>query len=148
MNLEPAQKELSKLSLRKIMGKSVEEGDFTERLSDLALKTWTSFLDEEVNDLLNDKQLQELGILLMYEDTTQEQLAEFFKKAIPDYEEIYHKKILKNKAIAVEGRIQYLRNMLSGKTELLSLLDDCDDLIKNGEWLRVEELLSTKFSEY
>lgn len=148
MNLTPAQQQLSQLSLRQIMGDSTNEDDFNERLSDLASKIWAEFLDEEINHLLSDSQIEELGVLLTNEETTEEQFSDFLNDAVPNFEEMYQEKILDNKAIIVEGRIQHLRNQLSGESEKEILLDDCDDLINKDEWLQVQGILSTEFAEY
>lgn len=148
MNLTPAQHQLAQLSLQEIMGTEGQADDFGERVNELASTIWSEFIDEEVAHLLSDEQLDELGELLEDEDTTEEQFSEFLNKAIPSFDEMYQEKILDNKAVAVEGRIKQLRALAAGESDKQLLLDECEDLIEQGEWLEVQSILATEFAEY
>lgn len=148
MNLTLPQQQLANLSVQSIMGVSAEDSTFPEKASELASQIWSEFIDEEITDLLTDEQLVELGELLENEDTTEQQFVTFLNDAVPNFEEMYEEKILENKAVLVEGRINQLRVFSEGETDKQLLLDNCEELIDKGEWLQVESILATEFAGY
>ena len=148
MNLTPAQHQLAQVSLKDIMGSEGNSEKFTERVSDLASRIWSEFIDEEIAHLLTEEQLDMLGKLLEDEDTTEEDLSEFLNKCVPSFDEMYQEKILDNKAATVEGRVKQLRSLAAGESDKQQLLDDCKSLIEKGEWLEVQAVLATDFAEY
>lgn len=148
MNLTPAQQQLAHLSLKTVMGASGREEEFSDRVSELASRIWSEFIDEEVTPLLSDEQLVKLGELLEDEETTEEQFSEFLNEAIPEFDEMYQEKVLDNKAVIVEGRIKQLRVLVAGEPDLELLLDECEDLIEKGEWLKVQDVLAKDFTEF
>lgn len=148
MNLTPAQHQLAQVSLKDIMGNEGKSEEFTERVSDLASRIWSEFIDEEIAHLLSEEQLDTLGELLEDEETTEEDFSEFLNKCVPSFDEMYQEKILDNKAVAIEGRVKQLRSLAAGESDKQQLLDDCEDLIEKGEWLKVQDILATEFAEY
>ena len=148
MNLTLPQQQLANLSVQSIMGVSAEDSEFPKKASELASQIWSEFIDEEITDLLTDEQLVELGELLENEDTTEQQFITFLNDAVPNFEEMYEEKILENKAVLVEGRINQLRVFSEGETDKQLLLDNCEELIDKGEWLQVESILATEFASY
>ncbi len=148
MNLTPAQQQLAHLSLQSVMGASGNEPEFPERVTDLASEIWSEFIDEEITDLLNEKQLVRLGELLEDEEVTEEEFSNFLNESVPGFDEMYQEKVLDNKAVVVEGRVKQLRILTQGETDLQLSLDICEDLIEKGEWLKVQDILATDFSEY
>ena len=148
MNLTPAQKQLANVSLQSIMGANGNEPEFPDKVNELASQIWSEFIDEEITHLLTDEQLIKLGELLESEETTEEQFSEFLNNSVDGFDEMYQEKVLDNKAVIIEGRIKQLRIFLEGETDKQLLLDDCDELIEKGEWLQVQDILVTEFSEY
>ncbi len=148
MNLTPAQQQLAHLSLQSVMGASGKEPEFPERVTDLASEIWSEFIDEEITDLLSEKQLVRLGELLEDEDVTEEEFSNFLNESVPGFDEMYQEKVLDNKAVVVEGRVKQLRILTQGETDLQLSLDTCEDLIEKGEWLKVQDILATEFAEY
>ena len=148
MNLTPAQQQLSDLSLKYIMGDSGLDPEFSNNLGILTSKIWSEFIDEEISDLLSEDQLIRLGELLEDDETTEQNFLDFFNECVPNFEEMYLEKVLDNKAVLVEGRIKQLRLFTDGETDKQLLLDECEELIKKGEWLIVQDTLATEFIDY
>lgn len=130
------------------MGQEGQADDFTERLSELASTIWTNFIDEEVAELLDEEQTEKLAKLFENEETTEEDFSTLLTDIVPDFDDMYRDKVLENKAVAVEGRIKQLGYLSSGESDKSMLLDDCEDLIEEGEWLKVQDILVKDFSEY
>lgn len=147
MNLTPAQQQLAHLSLQTVMGESGRDEGFSDRVNELASRIWSEFIDEEITPILSDEQLSDLGALLTDEDTTEEEFSEFLNDVVPKFDEMYQEKVLDNKAVVVEGRIKQLRILVEGEPDLELLLDECEDLIEKGEWLKVQDILAKDFSD-
>ncbi|GIK84349.1 MAG: hypothetical protein BroJett025_09710 [Patescibacteria group bacterium] len=148
MNLTPAQQQLAHLSLETVMGASGRDPEFPEQVNNLAAQIWSEFIDEEISDLLTEEQLLRLGELLEDEDATEEDFSEFLNESVSGFDEMYQEKILDSKAITIEGRIKQLRTLADGEVDKLHLLDECEELIEDGEWLQVQDILATEFAEY
>ena len=141
--------QLLAVSLDKIMGAHAKDPEFPEKIVDFALLVWSDLLENEIIDLLNQEQKEVFVGFLSDEKTTQEELLDFFKQAVPDFDERHERRMLPHKALAVTGRIELLRATVDPEEkELFAILDHCDELAKQQEWLKLQDVLVEHFSEY
>lgn len=143
---ESAQQQLAALDLSIFFGVASDDPTFQESATQLAEMIWSNFLNEEVPYLLPDENSDELADLMSKEDVTQDEIMDFFRRAIEDFDTIYKKYVLKNKAETIRGRIAELQHEYEGDEEKLNCLSEIEELALAEEWQRVAELFQAEFA--
>ncbi|MCA9373521.1 hypothetical protein KC921_05540, partial [Candidatus Woesebacteria bacterium] len=81
-----------------------------------------------------------LADLMSKEDITQDEIMDLFRRAIEDFDAIYKKYVLKNKAETIRGRITELQHEYEGDEVKLRSLNEIEELALAEEWQQVAEL--------
>lgn len=137
---DSAQQQLEALDLSLFFGVASDDPMFRESATELAEMIWSNFLNEEVPYLLPDENSDELADLMSKEDITQDEIMDLFRRAIEDFDAIYKKYVLKNKAETIRGRITELQHEYEGDEVKLRSLNEIEELALAEEWQQVAEL--------
>lgn len=128
----------------------VEDGTNEQKetfLDELQQVIWEDFLENDVQLLLTKEEYQQLQ-QMTNNDTKkplmeQEAVVVFLEKLIPDLEEIMLEKALELKADLVKERIAGLKELHSGKTDMLQKIEEAESLVGQDKWLSAARMLNS-----
>ncbi len=128
----------------------VEDGTNEQKetfLDELQQVIWEDFLENDVQLLLTKEEHEQLQ-QMTNNDTKkplmeQEAVVVFLEKLIPDLEEIMLEKALELKADLVKERIAGLKDLHSGKTDVLQKIQESESLVTQDRWLSAARLLNS-----
>ena len=139
--LTPAQQQLRDLNIKKIFGSDLDATHFEDNVDEMLSMNWLDFLDEDIADNLSPEQFDALADFFSREDAKPEDLTKILRLAVPDFDERFQQRLMKAKEGLVRSRLEMLAEELI-EPENQSKIAQARQLVDNGEWKQVEQVIS------